>query len=180
MTTAQFLLAMLAIAQPPSQQTAPSSGRQPSLRSAQRLDLHQGTQLRDRAGGIVGTVVNSTADVVVIDTGRVQIALPLSSISLLDGMPVIAIGKSEVESMVARQTEEARSAMSDTLREGTPVMDRNGIQVGTVSAADDDFVTVASPAGQARMPIAALAPRDGALFMALTLDEFRAAVARRH
>ena len=57
--------------------TAPAAAA--PVRAATAADLHAGIQVRDQAGGVVGTVETADASGAVVSTGTIRARLPLAS-----------------------------------------------------------------------------------------------------
>lgn len=91
---------------PPAGQPAPAANAQaqaattpatPPVRAATAADLRAGVQVRDQAGGVVGTVESADAAGAVVSTGTVRARLPVASFGTNGQNLVISMTKTELE-----------------------------------------------------------------------------------
>ena len=94
--------------QTPSGQTVPSAAASQAqtgqLTAATLADAKAGASVHDQKGGTVGKIVSATAKGVVIDTGTVKAAIPISSFGKSDKGLVISMTKEEIDAAAKKNS----------------------------------------------------------------------------
>jgi hypothetical protein len=72
------------------------------VRAATAADLHTGVQVRDQAGGVVGTIETADASGAVVSTGTVRARLPLTSFGANGQALVISMTRGQLEAAAAQ------------------------------------------------------------------------------
>jgi hypothetical protein len=79
----------------------PPAGAAP-VRAATSADLRAGVQVRDQAGGVVGTVETADASGAVVSTGTIRARLPLTSFGTNGQALVISMTRGQLEAAAAQ------------------------------------------------------------------------------
>lgn len=103
-----------------------------------------------------GTIAQITAEAVVIDTGTNKVPVPVASIGTSPKGPTIQMTKAELDAAFAKAAADAQASMQ--LTPGTMVHGTDNAMLGTVKAADAEFVTVTTPKGEVKLPRSGFAP----------------------
>ena len=74
------------------------------LTAATLADAKAGASVHDQKGGTVGKIVSATAKGVVIDTGTVKAAIPLSGFGKSDKGLVIGMSKEEIDAAAKKKS----------------------------------------------------------------------------
>ena len=94
--------------QTPSGQSVPNAAAsQPQagqLTTATLADAKEGVSVFDQKGGKVGKIVSATAKGVVVDTGTVKAAIPLSSFGKSDKGLVISMTREEIDAAAKKKS----------------------------------------------------------------------------
>ncbi|HEY7005803.1 MAG TPA: hypothetical protein VH392_04895 [Sphingomicrobium sp.] len=85
-------------------QTAPAQAPAEQLAKATAADAKVGVSVYDTKGGLVGKVTSVDDKGVVVDTGTVKAALPLSGFAKNDKGLVLAMTKAELEAAAKKET----------------------------------------------------------------------------
>jgi hypothetical protein len=138
-----------------------------------------GTTVYDPAGGTVGTIEAVSPDAVTVSTGTTKVALPTSAFGTTEKGTAIGMTKVELEAAAQSAAANASAAVKSQLVAGAQVYGQSGAtSVGTVKDATGDLVTLTTPKGDVRLPIAGFAAGpDGKIIIGMTAAEFDAAVA---
>lgn len=136
-----------------------------------------GATVYDPAGGVVGTVSSVTADAVVISTGAHDVAVPPASVGSGAKGPTMAMTKAQLDAAFMQQQDQAAAAMKAQLVPGAAVFGSDGaMQVGTIKAADAQYVTLTTPKGEAKLPIAGFSTGPKGLVIGMTAAQLSAAI----
>lgn len=137
-----------------------------------------GTTVYDPAGGTVGTIEAVSAEAVTLSTGTTKVALPTTAFGTSEKGTAIGMTKVELEAAAASAAASASSALKSQLVAGAQVYGQSGATlVGTVKEASADLVTLTTPKGDVRLPVAGFASSGGKIVIGMTAAEFDAAVA---
>ncbi|WP_222926958.1 hypothetical protein [Sphingomonas gilva] len=159
-----------------AQTAAPAPVAQASTPAKPTLTV--GTTVYDTAGGVVGTIEAVNGDAVTLSTGTVKVAIPSASFGTSEKGTAIGMTKVELEAAAQAASADAQAALKSQLVAGAQIYGQSGATpVGTVKEASADLVTVTTPKGDVRLPVAAFAARDGKIIIGMTAAEFDAAVA---
>jgi len=92
----------------PSGQTVPnaaaSQAQTGQLTTATLADAKAGASVYDQKGGTVGKIVSATAKGVVVDTGTVKAAIPLSGFGKSDKGLIISMSKEEIDAAAKKKS----------------------------------------------------------------------------
>ncbi|MEH3159939.1 MAG: hypothetical protein PGN08_14015 [Sphingomonas taxi] len=137
-----------------------------------------GTTIYDSAGVALGTVASITPQAVVLNTGTAQVPVPPTSIGKTDKGFAMAMTKADLDAAIASSQAQAQAAVKAKLTPGTPVSGLQGAALGTIKAADDQFVTLTTAKGDVKLPIAGFsADASGKVIVGITADQLAAATA---
>lgn len=132
-----------------------------------------GAEVKDPAGGFVGTITKVEGDNVILKTDKHEVALPSTSFAKGDSGYLMGMTQAELNAAVEASLAEA----AKTMVVGASVRGSDGNSVGTIEAIDDEFVTLALAGGQkARLPRAAVAATPQGPVIGLTLAQLEAQV----
>jgi preprotein translocase subunit YajC len=150
----------------------------PAAQAAAKPTLAVGTTVYDPAGGTVGTIEAVSADAVTLSTGTTKVALPATAFGTSEKGTAIGMTKAELEAAAASAAAGATSALKSKLVAGAQVYGQSGATpIGTVKDAAGDLVTLTTPKGDVRLPVAGFAAgADGKIVIGMTAAEFDAAV----
>lgn len=137
-----------------------------------------GTTIYDSAGVALGTVASITPQAIVINTGSAQVPVPPASVGKTDKGFAMAMTKADLDAAVASSQAQARAAVQAKLTPGTSVSGLNGATLGTIKAADAQFVTMTTAKGDVKLPIAGFsADASGKIVAGITAEQLAAATA---
>lgn len=131
-----------------AQQAAPAPATTPATTPAPAV----GATIFDSAGVEIGKVDSITANAVVVNTGTAKIGLPLTSIGTGPKGPALSMTKADLDAAQAKQQAAASDAAKAKLVAGTAVTSLDGAAVGTIKAADGQYVTVTTAKGDLKVP----------------------------
>lgn len=137
-----------------------------------------GAKIYDTAGLEVGTVQSVTADAAVVSTGTNTVALPLTSIGTGPKGLAIAMSKADLDAAASKAKADAAGALTAKLVAGTTVKSvDNTTVVGTIKAADPQYVTLTTAKGDVKLPATGFAAGpDGGIIIGMTAAQFDTAV----
>ena len=137
-----------------------------------------GATIYDSAGVSLGTVASITPQAVILNTGTAQVPVPPASIGKTDKGFAMAMTKADLDAAVASSQAQAQAAVKAKLTPGTSVSGLNGATLGTIKAADAQFVTVTTTKGDVKLPIAGFtADASGKVIVGITAEQLAAATA---
>lgn len=137
-----------------------------------------GTTIYDSAGVALGTVASITPQAIVINTGSAQVPVPPASVGKTDKGFAMAMTKADLDAAVASSQAQAKAAVQAKLTPGTSVSGLNGATLGTIKAADAQFVTMTTAKGDVKLPIAGFsADASGKIVAGITAEQLAAATA---
>ncbi|AXJ97112.1 MULTISPECIES: hypothetical protein [unclassified Sphingomonas] len=172
--------AMLVPAAAQAQQAAPAApvAQANGTATATATTPTVGATIYDSAGVSLGTVAQVTPQAIILNTGTAQVPVPPSSIGKTDKGFAMAMTKADLDAAVASSQAQAQAALKAKLVPGTAVAGLNGTPVGTVKAADAQFVTVTTTKGDVKLPINGFsANAQGQVIVGLTAEQIAAATA---
>lgn len=139
--------------------------------------LVTGMTVRDTAGETVGTVESVSGANAVIATGQHKVALPLQSFALDAKGPRIGLTRAELDAAAEKAAANSAAMLRAQLIPGVAVRGKSGATLGTIKQIDDDYVLLASTAGDVRLPVNAFGSTPDGVAIGMTAAEFQAAVA---
>lgn len=152
----------------PQTQAAPAAAAAPTV----------GATIYDSAGVSLGTVASITPQAVILNTGTAQVPVPPASIGKTDKGFAMAMTKADLDAAVATSQAQAQAAVKAKLVPGTAVSGLQGASLGTIKAADAEFVTLTTAKGDVKLPIAGFsADASGKVIVGITADQLAAATA---
>ena len=83
-------------------QPAPAAPKAASAVAATSADLKAGAQIRDVDGALVGTIVSSTDQAVVVDTGQTKIGVPLTFFKKDDKGVLLSVTAKQFNDAIAK------------------------------------------------------------------------------
>ena len=146
---------------------APAAAQAPAAGAA----VSVGMAVKDTNGGDVGTVTQVEPGFVTVKTDKHEVRLPSASFTPHAGALLFAMTRDQLNA----QTEQALAAASAKIAPGAAVHDASGAAVGTVTAADPQWVTVKLVSGtELRLPRSAVAPGPNGAVVGNTAAELEA------
>ncbi len=138
-----------------------------------------GATIYDPQGAAVGTIVSVTAEAVIVNTGTNQVALPPAAIGHNEKGLLVSVTKADLDAAAAKQHAAQQAKLQAMLVAGTAVSSSDGQAVGTIKAADPQYVTVTTAQGvDVKLPANAFTmSQTGGVQIAMTAANFNAAVA---
>lgn len=137
-----------------------------------------GATVYDSTGAVVGTVDSMAPGAAVINTGTNKVALPLNAIGPGAKGLTASMTKQQLDAAAAQAQAQAVSQMRAKLVPGAKVNGSAGAPVGTVKAADSEYVTLTTPKGDVKLPVNGFGPGpNDTIVIGLTAAQLDAAVA---
>jgi preprotein translocase subunit YajC len=154
---------------------AAGAAMHPAFAQAAQANIAAGAQVKDTAGGDVGTVTKVDGQFVILKTDKHEVRLPVSSFTAHQGHFIMAMTRDQLNAEV----DKTKAAASAKLVAGATVTGSQGGNVGTIEAIDDQFVTVKLTSGKmVRLPRPAIAPGPNGGVIGMTVAELEAAAAQ--
>jgi hypothetical protein len=136
-----------------------------------------GAKVYDNAGQQVGTVAQVAGDKVAVAVGNNGIVVPLQALVQTEKGPALNVSKAELISSVEQSVKENAAALNTVLKVGADVRSAGGSKVlGTVKQVGDNSATLATAAGDVKMPRNVLFVSKAGLAANLTAGQFDEAV----
>ena len=147
--------------------------------AAPTVDAQVGMKVFGPNGGEVGTVDSVSDSAVVVDTGTHKAALGTDAFAKAENGLSIMMTKADLDAAVAKATADAKAKLIASLLPGTEVKSVTGAAViGTIQGKDAEYVTVDHDGQEVKLPLDAfMSQPDGAVAIAMTEAEFKAAIA---
>lgn len=146
---------------------APAVAQAPAASAA----MHVGMMVKDTNGGEVGTVTQVEPGFVTVKTDKHEVRLPAASFAPHEGALLFAMTRDQLNA----QTEQALAAAAAKIGPGAAVSDTSGGAVGTVTAADPEWVTVKLVSGtELRLPRSSVAANSHGAVVASTAAQLEA------
>jgi preprotein translocase subunit YajC len=131
-----------------------------------------GMAVKDTNGGDVGTIMKVEPGFVVVKTDKHEVRLPSASFTPHNGALLFGMTRDQLNA----ETEKALAAAQAKIAPGAAVSDSTGAAVGTVTAVDDQFVTVKLATGaEVRLPRTGVAPGPNGVVVGSTAAQLEAA-----
>lgn len=134
-----------------------------------------GATVYDAQGDVVGTIASTDGTNAVVDTGTVKAALAVSSFGTGPKGPTLGLTKAQLEA-AAQQQAGGSAEFKAKLVPGAAVYGSGGTELGKIKEADDQFVTLTTSSGDARLPISAFGPGPKGVTIGLTAEQLQAAI----
>lgn len=173
MRTAILFSAAL-LAAPALAQTAPASSAPVTTAGAPQIAV--GAAIVDGTGASVGTVDQVAGDVVTVNTGTNKVGVPKGNFAAGPNGLVLGNTKAQLDAAASQAAAQSQAQVKAALVPGAAVHGTGGMTLGTVKAADDQFVTLASAKGEVRLPVTGFAAGPNGLVVGMTAAQFDAAV----
>jgi len=135
-----------------------------------------GAAVSDTSGNPVGTIESVSGDLAVVSTGTNKVSLPVSSFGQGTKGPIIAMTKAELDAAASGAQANARNELIAQLTAGASVYGSDGASVGTVDAADAQFVTLNLGDQKAKLPIESFSKGAQGPVIGMTAADLKAAV----
>lgn len=157
---------------------APSAYAEPAPASA-AVAPTVGATVYDLQGGEVGKIVSVANGSVVIDTGKNEATVELSSIGAGKSGPAIGYTRDQLDAAVAAASGQAAAALNAALVAGAEVKAQDGVVIGKVGKVTADAVVIErNSAKPVSLPRDALMLKDGALSLLFTAPQFEEAIGK--
>ena len=156
-------------------QTAAPAGEQAQA-GAQVTTPTVGATVYDSTGAVLGTVDQVTPQAVVINVGGTKVGLPPTSVGAGPNGLRVATTRADIEAQAKQAQAGQQAQLVSQLTAGTSVRGAGGATVGTVKAADAQYVTLTTPRGDVKLPIAAFSMGPNGPAITLTAPQLDAAI----
>jgi hypothetical protein len=134
-----------------------------------------GAKVYDTAGAEVGTIASVTPTTGAINTGTNTVAIPLTSFGTGAKGLTIAMTRAQLDAAAAQAT---GGDLKAKLVAGTQVSGAAGSVLGTIKAADPQFVTVTTTKGaDVKLPVSGFAAGPNGVVIGMTAEQLDAAIA---
>lgn len=131
-----------------------------------------GTMVKDTKGGEVGTVVRADGQFIVVKTDKHEVRLPAASFTPHDGALLFGMTRDQLNAEV----DKSLAAAAAKIAPGATVTGTGGAVVGTISALDDQTVTIKLASGNlVRVPRTGVAPGANGVVVGATAADLEAA-----
>lgn len=105
--------------------------------------IAEGVTIYGPEGNAVGTITSMGDGIATLDTGTYQVGLPLDRFGMnAEKQTTIAVTQSQLNEMMAKAHAEAAAKLEAALVAGAPVVDVNGVALGSVGKVEGEDVTV--------------------------------------
>lgn len=129
-------------------------------------------------GMVAGTIKSVDAQSVLIATGTNDVAVPLTAIGSSPKGVTVSLTRVQLDAAAVQAKAAAAAQVKAQLVPGTSVRSLNGTAVlGTIKAADAQFVTLTTATGDVKLPVTGFAAGPNGVILGLTADQFAAVVA---
>lgn len=137
-----------------------------------------GATVYDSTGAVLGTVDQVTPQAIVVDVAGTKVGLPPASVGAGPNGLRVATTRADVEAQAKQAQAGQQAQLVAQLAPGTSVRGAAGATIGTVKSADAEFVTLTTPKGDVRLPIAGFAMGADGPSITLTAAQLDAAMTR--
>jgi hypothetical protein len=135
-----------------SAQTAPAVPAASATAAAQATPT-VGATVYDSAGAVIGTIDQVTPQAVVVNVDNAKVSLPPASIGSGPQGLRIALTRAQVVAAAQQAQAGAQQQLQAQLTPGATVRGSGGTVVGTVKAADAQYVTLTTAKGDVKLPM---------------------------
>lgn len=156
-------------------QTAAPAGAQAQT-GVQATTPTVGATVYDSTGAVLGTVDQVTPQAVVINIGGTKVGLPPASVGSGPNGLRVATTRADIEAQAKQAQAGQQAQLVSQLTVGTSVRGAGGATVGTVKAADAQYVTLTTPRGDVKLPISAFSMGPSGPAITLTAPQLDAAI----
>lgn len=158
-------------------QTAPAApAPAPSGPAAAPAAPTPGATIYDSAGAVIGTVDQVTPQAVVVNVDNAKVSLPPASIGSGPQGLRIALTRAQVVAAAQQAQAGAQQQLQAQLTPGATVRGSGGIVVGTVKAADAQYVTLTTTKGDVKLPMSGFGMGANGPVIGMTAAQLDAAV----
>jgi hypothetical protein len=157
-----------------SAQTAPAPA--PAAGATATASAAVGATVYDAQGGVVGTIASTDGANAVIDTGTVKAVVPVASLGTGAKGPTLGMTKAQLDAAAGQQTAQATQQFQSQLVAGATVYGTGGATLGTIKATDAQYVTLKTPKGEAKLPIAGFGPGEKGVTLGMSAAQLDAAM----
>ncbi|WP_152569445.1 MULTISPECIES: hypothetical protein [Sphingomonas] len=148
----------------------PAAALQTAPPAAASAAIAPGTAVVDANGGAVGVVSRVNGDQLVVKTDKHEVQLPASSFTPHDGKLMFALTQAQLNA----QAEEALAEANAKVTIGTTVYGQAGTPAGTITAIDDQYVTIKLTGGKlVRLQRNAIAPGPQGAVLGISASELQ-------
>lgn len=124
-----------------------------------------------------GTIESINGQVAVLSTGTNKISVPLDRFGKSVKGPTIGLTREQIDALATQASAQAAAQLKEKLMPGAEVRGSAGQVLATVKATTADTITLATPDGkQVNVPATAMGVNDQGLTIAMTAEQFNAAV----
>lgn len=183
------LLSTMGLAAAAAAQTTPAPAPAPATGQGQTppsgpvqsagAQVTAGATVYDTAGAVVGQITQVVNGAAAVNTGSVQVGVPVGNFAAGPNGPVLGMTKAQLEAAAQQGAAQGAEATRAALVPGAEVRGVGGTTViGTVKAVDGDNVTITSAkGGDVRLPVSGFAKGPNGLIVGLSAADFDKAVA---
>lgn len=134
--------------------------------------ISAGMTVKDTAGGTVGTVARVETGFVIVKTDKHEVRLPANSFTPHEGALLFGMTQAQLNAEV----EKSLAAAAAKIAPGASVTGTAGAAVGTITAVDDQTVTIRLASGNlVRVPRSGVAPGPNGVVVGATAADLEAA-----
>lgn len=123
----------------------------PAASAAAELTIAPGVTIYDPQGGTVGTVLEVSDEVVLVNTGKHTAPLPANAFAKGPNGPIISLTQVQLNQMLDQQLAQAAQQRDTALVEGAMVHTVDDAMLGTVTSINADDIVVTGDNGPVAM-----------------------------
>ena len=145
--------------------------------AAAAVEVTAGTTVYGPEGNEVGTIESVADGVATLDTGAHKIGLPVDRFGRnAENQTTIAVTRDALNKMVEDQLAEAAAQLEAALVVGAPVVDVNGVSLGSVGKVEGEDVTVETEWGAFALKKANFQPGEAGVTAQVLADQVKTAL----
>lgn len=145
--------------------------------AAATVEVTAGTVVYGPEGKEVGTIESVTDGVATFDTGTHKIGLPVDRFGQnAEKQTTIAVTREALNKIVEDQLAELAAKLEAVLVVGAPVVDVNGVSLGSVGKVEGEEVTVQTEWGAFALKKANFQPGEGGVTAQVLADQVKSAL----
>ena len=144
---------------------------------APSIEVSAGTIVYGPEGNEVGTIESVTDGVATFNTGTHKIGLPVDRFGQnAEKQTTLAVTRDALNKMVEDQLAKTAAELEAVLVAGAPVVDVNGVALGSVGKIDGENVTVDTEWGAFALKKANFQPREGGVTAQVLAEQVKSAL----
>lgn len=145
--------------------------------AAVKPNVATGVTVYGPQGNEVGNIVAMANGIATLDTGTYKVGLPLDRFGMnADKQTTVAVTKEQLNQMMADAQAKAAAQLDAALVTGAPVVDVDGVSLGSVGTVEGDKVTVETEWGAFALQKGAFQAGNGNVIAQVKADQVKTAL----